>query len=64
MGDVAWAASALGKRWLNLVHRLRCRIFRQDVQIERRQAGACQAKDVQHDGKGASKMCAKPLGVI
>ena len=39
-------------------------IFRQIVQIERRRANARQAKFVQYNGKDASKMCAKPSGVI
>ncbi len=38
-----------------IAERLRRQIFRQIVQIERRQAGACQAKFVQDDGKDASK---------
>ena len=38
-----------------IVVRLRRQIFRQVVQIERRRAGARQAKFVQDDGKDASK---------
>jgi hypothetical protein len=44
-----------------IVVRLRSQIFRQIVQIERRQADACQAKVVQDDGKYASKRAAKAL---
>ena len=36
-------------------------VFRQIVQIERRQAGACQAKFVQYGGKDASKRAEKAL---
>ncbi len=38
-----------------IVERLRSQIFRQIVQIECRQADACQAKFVQDDGNYASK---------
>ena len=41
--------------------RLRRQIFRQIVQIERRQADACQAKFVQYGGKDASKRAEKAL---
>ena len=47
-----------------IVRVLRSQIFRQIVQIERRHAGACQAKAVQYDGKYASKTCTKPLGEL
>ena len=40
---------------------MRSQIFRQIVQIERRQAGACQAKFVQYGGKDASKRAEKAL---
>ena len=46
-----------------IVVRLRRQIFRQIVQIERRRAGARQAKFVQDDGKYASKRMAKALAV-
>jgi len=38
-------------------------IFRKIVQLERRQADACQAKDVQDYGKDASKHRQSPQGV-
>ena len=46
-----------------IVVRLRSQIFRQIVQIERRRAGARQAKFVQDDGKYASKRMTKALAV-
>ena len=43
---------------------MRSQIFRQIVQIERRRAGARQAKFVQDGGKDASKRAAKALPLI
>ncbi len=45
-----------------IVERSRRQIFRQIVQIERRQAGACQARFVQDGGKDASKRRQSPKG--
>ena len=47
-----------------LVRKMRSQIFRQIVQKFRRQAGACQEISVQDDGKSASRLRAKPLGVL
>ena len=57
-------AENLRRHRTELVRKMRSQIFRQIVQKFRRQAVACQEISVQYDGKYASRLRAKLLGVL